>query len=407
MKITILTAKYPHVTRTFVFEPVRWIEAQGHQVSVIASQRTSLADTYAAPVPSLTVESPGRGDLAVGARHPLRFLRNLGRARAVDGWATLSTTRIAQLATLPAVAGADHLLAHFGPFGLRWLPVAAAARRRFSVFFHGYDCSGYPKKWPGVYEQLFTSGAGLLTNSDHTRSRLVELGAPPDRVGVVRLAADPAFRRASRSPCTIPRRILTIGRLVPKKGIDDSLEAFARSRRATPEEWRYEVIGEGRARGELESLVEKHGLQASVELRGFVGRSEVLESLSAASLFVLASKTAPSGDSEGTPVSIMEAATLGVPVVSTLHAGIPELLPPQAEREGFLVREGDVEALTTAITRLMRDSGLRQQWGEACRSFALSHYSPERHARNLVAALEQYARVPTLERSTKWMGTSS
>jgi glycosyltransferase involved in cell wall biosynthesis len=93
----------------------------------------------------------------------------------------------------------------------------------------------------------------------------------------------------------------------------------------------------------------------------------------------------------------MEAATLGVPVVSTRHAGIPELLPPEAEREGFLVREGDVGALSAAITRLMGDPALRQRWGEACRSFAFSHYSPQRHARDLVAALEQYGRVPRLE----------
>ena len=398
MKIAILTSRYPHVTRTFVFEPVRWIEDQGHQVSVIASHRGSLQSSPAAPAPSLTTELPRfGGEVMAGARHPLRFLWNLRRARALGPRARRRATRIARLASLPEVAGADHLLAHFGPVGLRWLPVAAVARRRFSVFFHGYDCSSYPRKRPGVYQRLFASGAGILTNGEHTRSLLLELGAPPGRVGVVRLAADPAFRHASWSPCAGPRRILTIGRLVQKKGIDDSLEAFARSRRAISEDWRYQVIGEGPLREELTALVEKRGLQGSVELRGFAGRSEVLESLAAASLFVLASKTAPTGDSEGTPVSIMEAATLGVPVVSTLHAGIPELLPPEAEREGFLVREGDVGALTDAITRLMRDSELRRRWGEACRSFAFSHYSPERHARDLVAALEQYGRVPRLE----------
>ena len=398
MKIAILTSRYPHVTRTFVFEPVRWIEDQGHQVWVIASRRGSLQSSLPAPASSVTLESlPLGGEVMAGARHPLRFLRNLRRARALGRRARPSATRIARLATLPEIAGADHLLAHFGPVGLRWLPVAAVARRRFSVFFHGYDCSSYPRKRPGVYQRLFASGAGILTNGEHTRSLLLELGAPPDRVGVVRLAADPAFRHASWSPCTGPRRVLTIGRLVQKKGIDDSLEAFARSSRAISEEWRYQVIGDGPLRGELTALVERHGLQGSVELRGFAGRSEVLESLAAASLFVLASKTAPTGDSEGTPVSIMEAATLGVPVVSTRHAGIPELLPPEAEREGFLVREGDVGALSAAITRLMGDPELRQRWGEACRSFAFSHYSPQRHARDLVAALEQYGRVPRLE----------
>lgn len=402
MKITILTSRYPDVTKTFVSEPVRWLENQGHRVSVIASHRSPRRDVEAAVAPARTAELAASTKVAAGARHPLRYLRNLRRARALDGRRKrLSASRIAQLATLPEVAGADHLLAHFGPVGLKWLPVAAVARRPLSVFFHGYDGSSYPRKRPGVYDELFASRAGILTHSDYMKGRLIGLGAPPSGIGVVRLSADSAFLRACRSPrATTPRRVVTIGRLVEKKGIDDSLEAFARSRTACSEDWRYEVIGEGGARGELESLVDRLGLKADVALRGFVGRSDVFDSLSAASLFILASKTAASGDSEGTPVSIMEAATLGVPIVSTRHAGIPELLPPEAEREGFLVREGDVGALTAAITRLMRDAKLRKRWGEACRAFALAHHSPERHARDLVAALERYGRVPRLKQSS-------
>jgi colanic acid/amylovoran biosynthesis glycosyltransferase len=115
-----------------------------------------------------------------------------------------------------------------------------------------------------------------------------------------------------------------------------------------------------------------------------------------ASLFVLASKVDGSGNTEGTPVSIMEAATLGIPVLATHHAGIPEVLPPDALAHGFLVPEGDVPALTAVLSRLGSSETMRADWGAACARHARATYSAGAFTATLVATLEAKARIPRL-----------
>jgi hypothetical protein len=79
------------------------------------------------------------------------------------------------------------------PDGPVWLPVAALARRRFAVYFHGYDVGAVLHKDPDAYADLFGSGAALLTNSEYLKNRLVDAGATEERVAVVRLGVHPGW----------------------------------------------------------------------------------------------------------------------------------------------------------------------------------------------------------------------
>jgi glycosyltransferase involved in cell wall biosynthesis len=124
-----------------------------------------------------------------------------------------------------------------------------------------------------------------------------------------------------------------------------------------------------------------------------------MTALREASLFVLASKEDDSGDTEGTPVAVMEAATLGIPVVATRHAGIPEVLPAGALVRGFLVPEGDVPALAAALARLGSSEKTRADWGAACARHARATYSAGEFTATLVATLEAKARIPHLVES--------
>ena len=110
-------------------------------------------------------------------------------------------------------------------------------------------------------------------------------------------------------------------------------------------------------------------------------------------MFVLASRTASDGDTEGTPVAAIEAATYGVPVVATRHAGLPEVLPADAAARGYLVAEGDVQALADAIVRLASSLEERRAWGQACLSFARARTDESREAHDLATALAA-AEVP-------------
>ncbi|HYL30768.1 MAG TPA: glycosyltransferase, partial [Gemmatimonadales bacterium] len=109
---------------------------------------------------------------------------------------------------------------------------------------------------------------------------------------------------------------------------------------------------------------------------------------------LLTSKTGDAGDTEGTPVSILEAATVGLPIVTTVHAGIPELLPADSARPMMLRPEGDVEGIATALRALASDTALRREWGGACRDFVRAAHSASAHVEALLAALERLAEAP-------------
>jgi len=170
--------------------------------------------------------SPGAAVAAALARAPFATLR-----AALRGWLHRHARgfRLAaglRSALVPEIRNADALLAHYGPTGLQFLSVALLARRPYAVYFHGYDVGRVLAEDPQAYEMLFRSGASLLTNSDFLRDRLVAAGAAPERVRVVPLGVDPRVAQAVHEPAS-PPRVLTIARLVPKKGLEDALRAFA------------------------------------------------------------------------------------------------------------------------------------------------------------------------------------
>jgi glycosyltransferase involved in cell wall biosynthesis len=190
--------------------------------------------------------------------------------------------------------------------------------------------------------------------------------------------------------------VLTVARLIEKKGIAASLAAFGRARASLGPRWRYEIIGAGPQRDALARAAAEAGASDAVRFRGFLPRAQTLEAIRDASLLVLASRTARSGDSEGTPNCVIEAATCGLPVVATRHGGIPELLPPDAETRGYLVAEDDVSALARAIAELGQSEARRRAWGEACRAHIRKRHSAGAHVEALVGALRRVARVPSL-----------
>lgn len=382
MRLCVLVATYPLVSETFVYEPVRWLAARGHDVTVLAKRAGSLPAGAAEAVVAPHVLTPAR-ELRAWLRAPVQALR------------LLPHVRIAARSLLPEVARADVLLAHFGKVGERWLPVAAAAGKPFAVFFHGNDATGELRARPDRYAALFRSGAGLVANCEFLAERLAAAGAPRERLAVIPNGVDDAL---AASPPALPssHTVLTVGRLIEKKGIADSLAAFARARASLPAGWRYEIVGDGPLRASLERGARDAGAADVVRFRGFLPRAQTLAAIRSASLLVLASRTAASGDAEGTPNCVIEAATCGVPVVATRHGGIPELLPPDAPARGFLVAEGDVAALARAIAELGESEALRRAWGEACRAHIRKRHSASAHVAALVGALERVARVPSL-----------
>jgi colanic acid/amylovoran biosynthesis glycosyltransferase len=184
--------------------------------------------------------------------------------------------------------------------------------------------------------------------------------------------------------------VLTIGRLVEKKGVADGLRAIAWARRRGVE-LRYTVIGDGPLRGRLEALAGELGIDDAVRFVGWQVQDAIVEALYGHDVLLAPSVTAQDGDQEGIPVTLMEAMATGMPVVSTRHSGIPELVEHGCS--GLLADEGDYAALADALIRLSDSPELARSMARAARlRVAAVHDAAalddqlDRHLRSLAAA---------------------
>ncbi len=397
MRLCVLTSEYPFTTHTFVYEPIQWLQSFGHDVQVVAERRGKLPGTSAEVFPATIIPRGGldrRRKLRNLAGSPAEAARRYRTATRWSRSTEWSSLEVLTRSLLPSLSGAEGVLAHFGPFGARWLPAVATAGKPYAVFFHGYDATSWVKQDPRAYEQLIRSGAGFITNGEYLESRLVAAGVPPERIAICRYGVSTDVAAVRESPDLSTSRILTIARLVEKKGVGDSITAFAQAQDVLQGRWEYHIVGDGPLLPTLRELTETLGIASLVRFRGFLSRPDTIQALLEASVFLLASRTAADGNTEGTPVSIIEAATLGLPVVSTIHAGIPEILPADAAPAGLLVPEGDVAALARALRRLGASVGERRCWGEANQTHARARYSAASHVASLIDGLASVARPP-------------
>jgi glycosyltransferase involved in cell wall biosynthesis len=218
--------------------------------------------------------------------------------------------------------------------GAGHLRALAPAADRVALAYHGLDLSRFP---------------------------------PPPETRPARDGSDPAD----------PIRIASVGRAVAKKGYGDLLRALA----ALPQDlhWRFVHVGGGELLPALKAQAKRDGLAGRCAFLGSKDQPQIVGLLREADLFVLPSKAARSGDRDGLPNVLMEAASQKLAIVATDFAGIPEFV--RDGREGRLVPPGDWESLSNAINMLTRDPVARDALGEAA-------YARLRHDFSMEAGLD-------------------
>jgi colanic acid/amylovoran biosynthesis glycosyltransferase len=241
--------------------------------------------------------------------------------------------------------------AHFASGGRTALPLARTLRVPLVVTFHGADVTVRGSK-KGTFQRLGEQASLFLCVSNFIRDRALEAGFPSQKLLVHSIGID----RGLFSPSTSaegPQGVLFVGRLVEKKGCEYVLRAM-RIVQQTHTECELTIIGDGPLRPSLETLAK--GLKVRCQFRGIQPEAVVRDALRRAKIFCVPSVTAANGDSEGLGMVFAEAQAMGVPVVSTVHGGIPEIVMNGVT--GLLTAERDYESLAASLSLLLSDEDL-------------------------------------------------
>jgi glycosyltransferase involved in cell wall biosynthesis len=294
-------------------------------------------------LPSVLVPWSERRHRSFSARTDLRLARYL---RGLDGGVLV--------ATRPGLAVAT----------ARWAPPGVVRVAQEHVFL-----ANHPRALRRAIGRTYGSldAVVTLTERDAVDYRTLLGTRAPTRT---RVACIPSAAPSTTARATHGRKVVVAaGRLVPAKGFDRLVPAFAAVSARHPD-WSLRIYGTGGERALIEGLVHRHGLERCVQLMGFAGHLD--EELAEASVFVLSSRN------EGFPMVLLEAMSVGVPVVSfDCRNGPADLVTDGVD--GLLVPQGDVVGLAEAMCRLIEEPGWRREMGQAALATAAT-YTPHRMA---------------------------
>jgi colanic acid/amylovoran biosynthesis glycosyltransferase len=255
--------------------------------------------------------------------------------------------------------------AHFGTGAVEALPVARRNRLPLVVTFHGHDVNRAPlEDASGRYRrrlaEVFDYASVLLAVSEFIAGRLLDLGAPADKVRVHHLGIplrpplpDPAADRAG---------VTFVGRLTRQKGVEDLLLALADLPADLLARTPVRIVGDGPERQRLETLARSLPV-SEIAFLGRLAPEQVASLLATTALFVGPSTTVPEGDAEAFGLAALEASRAGVPVVSYDYAGMPEAVVDGVT--GLLAPVADVHGLAERMQALLTDRGRAVALGAA------------------------------------------
>lgn len=268
---------------------------------------------------------------------------------------------------------------------LDWLPLAQDLGIHLWGHAHGYDVSARLKdpKWQVEYLR-YNQTDGVITMSQYSRKRLIDIGLEPAKIRVVpygvRVPSKPIRKQKSGII-----RCIAVGRMVRKKAPILTLDAFRRAMEKYPQ-LRLDYVGSGVLFPEINQYIHAYKLGEKVRLYGSQTNDMVIKLMADADIYIQHSITdSDTGDEEGLPVAILEAMANSLPVVATHHAGIPEAVMDGVT--GYLVNEGDNVGMAERIVSLSQDSDLRIRMGEAGWRRAKAYYSWERESEDLLRVL--------------------
>ena len=242
----------------------------------------------------------------------------------------------------------------------------------FVVTVHGLDAfstrqvEGYPGKWCArVSQSVYRSAGSVLCVSEKVRDQVIEGAAAPVNTTVLYNGVDPQMFSPPDSDPDTPV-ILSVGNLIPVKGHELLLRAFAAIQNQFPG-LSLEIIGDGPEQARLQQLANQQGMAGKVHFRGRQSRQQVVDAMRRAAVFALPSRY------EGLGCVYLEAMSTGKPVIACLGQGIDEVIEQGVN--GYLIKPDDLPQLIDTLTRLLQQPEVRRKIGDAARRTILQRYT--------------------------------
>ena len=410
MRIAYFLNEFPALSQTFILNQITGMIDRGHEVDIYANYRFHSKECHPrveeyrlwektrifSDMPKGYLKRLGRAVwLAIDRglwRNPgllTRVMKNWGRAGEI-----LNLRSIYYVLAFSDRPSYDIIHCQFGTLG----PLALKLRTlgitdgEIVTSFRGYDITRNSERNPRFYRKLFESGARFLPVSKSLADMLLAAGCPEDRLHILHSGIDCSlfsYSNRTREPGGVTK-VLSIGRLVEKKGLVYAIEAVANARRAG-RKLHYTIVGDGELRPIIENTIKEYGIDDIVTLKGWCDHDDVIQLMEQSHILVVPSITAADGDQEGIPNVAKEAMATGLPVLSTWHGGIPELVENGVT--GYLVPERDVEALTERLIYFCDEADEWSGMGERARAKIEAEFDRERINDGLEALYAQVSHV--------------
>jgi colanic acid/amylovoran biosynthesis glycosyltransferase len=323
------------------------------------------------------------------------IIRGSGKGRLMDGLAgalrgkSIHQEHSRRITSLLKKHRAEVLLAEYGYTAMEVSDACMAAGIPLVAHFFGKDAHGheYLARY-GNYKLLFERASAIVVVSRSMEEHLRALGAPPEKLVYICCGVDVDMFHAA-APAAAGQHFLAVGRFVEKKAPHLTILAFNEVLRSRPAA-RLTMVGNGRVWETCQQMVKAMGLGEQVDLCGVKTPQEILALKRRSRAFVQHSVLANDGDSEGTPVAIQEAMASGLPIISTRHAGILDVV--EHGRHGLLCEPFDIKGMAGDMIRLIDDPELARTMGSQGRERALQDFPVDQQVARLQDVLRRAAR---------------
>lgn len=269
----------------------------------------------------------------------------------------------------------DLVFAEYGGTGERMIPVCEALGLPLIVHFHGFDATRSDQlQINRQYKGIFKYASYIVCVSKKMEQDLLLLGCPREKL--IYNVYGPRDEFFEVEPRYSKQQFIALGRFVDKKAPYYLILSFLKLVEKYPD-LKLVIAGDGPLWNTCKNLIWHYGLDKNIELPGVIGSEQFRDYLSESLAFIQHSITSHDGDAEGTPVAILEASAAGLPVISTLHAGVPDVIINN--ETGFLVKEHDVKGMAEKMEKLLLDTSEVVRLGTNGRKNIGENYTLKRH----------------------------